>query len=389
MTITECSEPIEIKSIEKIRQFTTILSDKNLAEFRNKITSTNANSKINSTILERINWNTVYKVFNNETQLTTYTIPLTRNVPYEFDNLIVVDNALEQYAYIIRYKPDLEWMKDKRERGGFNTFTGTLEIINLNGEVEATTDYQNGIAISKNTSADGRTATCETWIDVVWTEVCVEGYGCSISEITWTEYEVCDNSSGGGSSTGGTGSEGPSGGGGSPTPIGGGDPGTIEPCANGELLSENGECPEGSEFSNPGFKICNRYIPFDAIPSDDGETSFTGQVNRVHAPAVNNTTGESVEAFWGSWCVTFGTSAINVNSSIEASTIFKEAWAMTTAEAEAWLNLQSQNPGNIVFSNQFLLLFEGNISLLAGGYVRITTGGCIGNVSTTWLTYCR
>jgi hypothetical protein len=166
-------------------------------------------------------------------------------------------------------------------------------------------------------------------------------------------------------------------------------PKTADELCGGTFDDATGECAEGELLNQPGFEICNKYIPFDAIPQNDGETSFTGEVNRVHVPAIHTETGEQVEAFWGAWCVTYGTSANNVNNSFEASTIFKQAWALSTAEAEAWLNALQVNPGNIAFSNHFLLLFEENLAILSGGSIQISTGGCLGSVSSTWLTYCN
>lgn len=100
--------------------------------------------------------------------------------------------------------------------------------------------------------ANGRTNTCETWIDVVWTEVCAGG-NCSISEITVTEYEVCDESgNGGGSGTsgnngGGTEPGGNSGGSGNP-PVGGGSSGSIDPVDISYYLIP---LKRGDDLSNP------------------------------------------------------------------------------------------------------------------------------------------
>ncbi|MGM0580190.1 MAG: hypothetical protein ACQETL_05895 [Bacteroidota bacterium] len=170
-------------------------------------------------------------------------------------------------------------------------------------------------------------------------------------------------------------------------------------CSEGYIVNENDECvidcgddmiPDGEGgCKTPGFKICNRYIPFDEIPNDDEESSFTGEVLNVNVPAIHSETGDQVSAYWGAWCVTFGSSALNVNSSTQASNIFKQAWEISTQEAEIWLNLQNTKPTDIEFSNYFKSIFESNLANLANGTVFLTTGGGCISTSSTWLIYCN
>ena len=131
------------------REFTTAFKDEGLASIKNSMKISNSNGRLNSTIFDRVNWNKVYKVFNSETQLTTYTMPLIADTPNQFDNLIVVENAEEQHAYIMRYIPSLDWIKNKPRRGGFESFTGIIEIVDTNGTVETYTEYRNGKPISQ------------------------------------------------------------------------------------------------------------------------------------------------------------------------------------------------------------------------------------------------
>lgn len=386
ISTVKCSDSDIVELNSRERKFTKLDREKTLQSFKKSKLLLNSNKRVQSSIHDRIDWGRIYKVINNDTHITTYTIPLRIIETSSFENFIIVERENTQYAYIIRYTPDKDWVQSKAMRGGFESYTGILEVLNLKGEVESSTKFINGLPIY---NSNGRVS-CETLIDVEWTVVCVEN-SCNITEITWTEYEVCPTTGSGPVTGGGNGSEeegGPKGGVG-PTPNGGGDPGLWEPCANGEYLDGDVDCVEGSAENEPGFKICNRYVSFDALPNNDGETSYTGQVNRVHAPAVHRETGEYVEAFWGAWCVTYGSSAYHVNDSFSASSIFKEAWYLTTVEAEAWLNAQPVNPGNVVFAKTFLIIFEENLSLMAGGYTNVTTGGCLGEVSTTWLRYCR
>ncbi|MFT7197135.1 MAG: hypothetical protein ACI83W_001502 [Marinoscillum sp.] len=238
---SHCGQPDGIEQVkpDMIREFTSAFKEKSLTDFKNSNSTASANGRANPNELNRVNWNKVYKVFNTETQITTYTLPLIVDKANQFDNLIVVEKGNEQHGYIMRYKPDLEWAKNKPNKGGFDSFTGVLEIVNIEGIVEASTEYDNGKPISKNKANNGRVASCQTYIDVTWTEVCVEGMGCSVGNVTWTEYVVCESIGGGGGTSGGTTNGGgtgttetsgghPTGGGEGPTPIGGGDPGTMD-----------------------------------------------------------------------------------------------------------------------------------------------------------------
>lgn len=255
LTATRCGEfsEVNLKNQEIRREYTTGYKDALLSKYMESLSSQTSTGRIASTIKDRINWNKSYKIVDPTKNRTSYTIPLIIEVPNQFDNLVLVDNDGDEENYIVRYKPTTEWLANKPRRGGSKTFTGAIEIVELNGDVRVSTNFENGKAVSsKNGSTNGRTNTCETWIDVVWTEVCVDG-NCSISEISVTEYEVCDESgNGGGSGTGGDnggGTEpgGDSGGSGNP-PIGGGSSGSIDPVDVSYYLIP---LKRGDDLSNP------------------------------------------------------------------------------------------------------------------------------------------
>jgi len=134
----------------------------------------------------------------------------------------------------MNYIPDEQWIKNKPRRRGFGTFTGTLQLLDLEGEVFAESAFKNGNP-EKNSTINSRITECETFFAVSYVEGCGGGI-CHISEITWTEYEVCDDDdlSGGGSGDG-TGSTTPPGGignGGGPRPTSPadlGNPGVLDP----------------------------------------------------------------------------------------------------------------------------------------------------------------
>ncbi len=173
----------------------------------------------------------------------------------------------------------------------------------------------------------------------------------------------------------------------------------VPDCGENMVLDDEGNCildcgpdmvPDGEGGCKPpGFRICNRYIAFDEIPDDYEESSFTGEMLNVNVPAIHSETGDRVSAFWGAWCVTYGTSATIVNSKNDASNIFKEAWELSTIEAEIWLNLQFDKPSDLDFSNYYKAIFEINLANLAGGVIYLTTGGGCESTSSTWLNYCN
>ena len=295
-------------------------------------------------------------------------MPLIIDTPYQFDNLIVVENNEEQHAYIIRYKPDLEWIRNKPQRGGFDTFTGILEVLSTNEEFRASTEYINGQAVNTEESVNGRVATCETWIDVVWTVVCVEDYGCNISEISWTEYEVCDDPGGGG---GGFGGEGPdAGGGGGPTPIGGGDPGTLDLVDEWTLEDQANQ-----------NKLCGGYSF-----TSTGE-GLTAEILGLGALATNNLRSLTLHPSWPSICVKFGSSTIVENSTI-GSQIFNQAWNRTMDQTAIWLNTQSY-PNTATMSAFVIEKLKFNLGLYSEGYVALSVGSCLGNIASTAARYCN
>lgn len=236
----QCGHPDFIEEpdkIVKVREFTTLSKDQSLTTFKNNIEISSLEGRVKSTLVDRVNWNKVYKVYNASKQTTTYTIPMIVSTPNQFDNLVVVEKDGEQHSYILRYIPEKEWIKTKPRRGGFGNFTGVVEIVSMEGEVQESNSYKNGKVIINGTdNSNGRVADCVTYYQLEWTEVCVDGYGCWVSEVNYSQHTVCTGGGGGGGYTGGGDPSGGGtdpgiggGGGGGVTPIGGGDPGVGDP----------------------------------------------------------------------------------------------------------------------------------------------------------------
>lgn len=264
LSVTRCGQPADEKELvpEKSRTFTSLSNEEGLSRFKeNMDVRTSISGRTSEDFASRVNWSKIYRVDNAETDLVTFTIPLLSTDKRQFENLIIVQDENLSFSYIIRYSPDPEWLKVKPRRGGMSSYTGLVEIISLEGELKASSVYESGRRVkeeisSGRISADGDQ--CEIFMDVTWTEVCVEGYGCTITEVNWVEYEVCSPGGGGSGSnpgnpgsgdTGGSDPGDPSGGGGTgPTPIGGGDPGFVDPVDLSYYLTP---VLQGDDLSNP------------------------------------------------------------------------------------------------------------------------------------------
>ncbi len=239
---TKCGDTSDNINTEIQREFTSFSRDQVLKSYMESLSSSVANGRVESKLVDRINWSKAYRNHDKKKNRTSYTIPLIVETPNQFDNLIITEANGKSEKSIIRYKPDPNWLATKPRRGGFSTFTGVIEKVELSGYIKISTIYKDGKVVgpSAGYSKNGRTGgdgNCYTLIVVNWTEVCVGGGTyCSITEVTWTEYEVCGGG-GSGSGTGGTGTGGigtgaptPEGGGGG-TPIGssGGSSGVTDP----------------------------------------------------------------------------------------------------------------------------------------------------------------
>lgn len=128
-------------------------------------------------------------------------------------------------------------------------------------------------------------------------------------------------------------------------------------------------------------RLCGGYIF-----TTTGE-GLTAEILNVGARAENKGTLQILHAYWGSMCVTFGSSSLATNSAT-ASTIFNQAWNTTMTQAQTWLNTQ-QSPTTIALSQFILQTFRANLSTAAGGYSALSTGPCSGAIASTVAEYCN
>lgn len=147
---TRCGEfsEVSLKNQEIQREYTTGYKDEVLGKYMESLSAQTSTGRVASTINDRINWNKSYKIVDPLKNRTSYTVPLIIEVRNQFDNLVLVDNDGDEENYIVRYKPTTEWLANKPRRGGSKTFTGTIEIVELNGDVRVSTNFENGKAVS-------------------------------------------------------------------------------------------------------------------------------------------------------------------------------------------------------------------------------------------------
>ena len=257
-------------------------------------------------------------------------------------------------------------------------FTGYVTVADWNGDPKHLFRYENGQYLESQNNGRSEDLYCY-WIDT---------QTCTVVTSGGFDYKECENSSTLHCHTidipptiaPGDFAD-PSGGGGS----GRGD-GSIELCPHPTIADRFVPCEDLDEL--PPFGICNYInIKFDRIPGDGTEESFTGEIQNIYVEAIHRPSNLRAEIFWGAWCVTYGTSARNVHSSLDGSNYFKEAWFITTGEIEVWLNAQKVKPTDAQLSNMFKDMFLVNLGFLAGGKVYITGGGC-SNTSRTRLRFC-
>ncbi|MFL0681785.1 MAG: hypothetical protein ACJLTB_00950 [Algoriphagus aquaeductus] len=224
----------------KFRELISSNDDLFLKSLKTKLYNIDNRFRISESLLRRANWSKTYRIKNDSTGLTTYTIPLILEVSNRFESLIIVSNGRKENIYILSYIPEYSWLKEKPRRGGFEKFSGEIEILNLSGELIGTSTYKNG-KIVKNKIIDSRIFSCETYFEVEWTQVCTSDGTCNISEINFIEYEICDQNEhlGGSNPDNSGGGDGLSGGGadGGFSGIGGGDPGILDPADIGYWLT--------------------------------------------------------------------------------------------------------------------------------------------------------
>jgi hypothetical protein len=267
-----------------LRNFTSIQKDEFLKKYQAKTivpSIANREASEEKNYLARANWDLAYRYEDKSKGEVTYTVPIISKGAAEFSNLVIVQKGDKVNSYIMNYIPKKEWIKNKTRRRGYGTFTGTLQLLDLEGEVFAESAFKNG-QIEKTSSINSRITACETFFAVSYVEGCGGGI-CHISEITWTEYEVCDDDdqSGGGSGdgTGGTTPPGGIGNGGGPRPTSPadlGNPGVLDPEDIAYWLRP---LKAGDDINNP-------YDGMKAIASGGTIFTYNAQINGWLMPEI-------------------------------------------------------------------------------------------------------
>ncbi|MEO1054591.1 MAG: hypothetical protein AAFX87_28425 [Bacteroidota bacterium] len=373
---SQCQQEFEVVP-QDTREITSIEDDELLQNIRTNLfgkTLKNASTSTDS-LMNRVNWGHAYKRTEEQNDRSIYTLPLFMEELFVYENLVLIEKSDELVSsFIIRYKPDENWLANKPETGGMTSFTGNLALVDLSGQELAASDYLNGERVLDKQQS-GSFENCETFFDVEWTEVCALG-DCQTTEITFVEYEVCvvisstadpdDGGGSGGDSEGNVGGGSSGGGGGGTTPI---DDGESNPVVG--IID-----PNDPAYKGPG-RLCG-YYPFDRISS-----GWTAQIEKLNAYAVHTETGEFLSPWWGAMCVTFPTTS----SSVASSEAFILAWNTTIDEGEVWLNTQEQAPTTVEYAHKFVDFLRINLVQYAGA-ATLTVGPCGGGVIRTRARSC-
>ncbi|MEM9858699.1 MAG: hypothetical protein AAF843_15170 [Bacteroidota bacterium] len=275
-----CEEvPLE-KAPQVTREFVNISSDPVLVSLREEVRSkvnNSSSSRITSDWLDNAQWKRVYHVYDEFSSLSTYTVPVGNEKPDVLDLLVINTRDGSSNYRVFSLVANVAWLNEKGGFTGMSDFSGQVEVADLNGKVWISSPYENGQRVNRGNSTTGKTAACETWIDVDWTEVCVEGT-CTISEIIITEYELCNE---GGGTGGGGPLDDPSGDGDNQGGGGGGN-GNGGGTSNGPIgFDDQPLCIGGQEIDNG---ICVDKCPSDHVRDDNGRCVQQNALSEIANP---------------------------------------------------------------------------------------------------------
>lgn len=237
--LSSCSDSdLPTPSSELVRAFTSLNSDSQLQE----IVSQQQTFRQTETALDRANWDNVYKIEDPVNDRITYSVPLYQNQSGVFEHLVFISENSYDEGIVFRYTPTSDWYANHYSPEGMMIFSGQMDVLNLSDQVIISSTYEDGLRISTH-NARLSEEICSTWIDVQMTVVNTPDGSSFVTELTWTEYEVCEDVSGGNTFPPPSPlPEGPSGGPENPTvglPL-------IEKCPENALMTKDGcECQFG------------------------------------------------------------------------------------------------------------------------------------------------
>lgn len=261
------------------RSFTSSQQDEFLKQYKDSAFEPsigNRETTAGDDFLQRANWARTYKHEDRLKGQVTYTVPLISEGAEEFGNLVIVKDASGTNSYVMNYIPEQKWIETKTRRQGFGNFSGTIQLINLDGEVFSETEYDEGVFIETE-NLDARLTGCTTEIIVTgYTTACVDGQ-CIVSEVRFAEVETCDNEPPGGNPPSGSGGNGTGGVGGGPSSgLTLGNPGPLDPEDIAYWLRPQ---KAGDDINNP-------YDGMKAIASDGTVYTYDAQINGWLMPDV-------------------------------------------------------------------------------------------------------
>lgn len=358
------------------RTFTSSSEDNFLAQF--KANESNANGRVKSDILDRVNWNSAYKSINHSIGRTAYTLPLFMDKPSQYDNLVIINENGNQELYIIRYEPDEDWLAAKPANTDLDTFTGIISILDTQGITEASTSYSAGEPIISDGLSNGRVTDCHLEVYIEWTEVCVDGYGCHITEYEVKTVEICSGSSGDGGSSGDIGGGDDPGG----MPDGGaGDPGGYPViCGEGMVSDGSGGCVINTW--EEGDQTVGKLCP-DAVFKLTG-SGFTAEILNLGLTAINYRESKVIDVQIPSSCITIP--SYNLSTGADAADVFSVAFNNARENVYRELTLDKLEENSVAVRARLIELIR---FFLVDGVQgsSFSSGSCSGDIPITEANY--
>ncbi|MEM6526324.1 MAG: hypothetical protein AAGF85_18635 [Bacteroidota bacterium] len=127
-------------------------------------------------------------MFDEARALITYSVLVSNNELNVLDLLVINTKTGSSNFKALSLIVDGAWLKKRGSFTSLSGFSGQVEVVDLKGKVWIFSRKIVNVLIAA-TRQPAKTASCETWINVDWTEMCVERT-CTISEIIITEYEL-------------------------------------------------------------------------------------------------------------------------------------------------------------------------------------------------------
>ena len=355
LLLAACSTSEPLPEVADSRGFVSLSQDSQLQElYHSLFTETNRFAR-NEQLQEVFEVQEFFKIEDQEQGMVTYSAAMPLTTVEYFDNLIIKKSQDAAQAYVLRIAPS-----ETTIAVGFSLidFTGNLQLMTLDGEVLAATNFNQGKPVPpKDMDNHGKNQGCDYYFVYDVTEVCVNG-DCQVTQVTISDVvTVCtaddfddlldiggDGISGGGS---------------------GGAVGVVEPDLPEYLVDQKFNlCPPSFTLTQGGF-----YANVDGL----GMSLYNSMTNQV------------LNAEFGTSCISIPTHYFS--TSYDAGVAFAEIFNFARGTLQIELN-QRNNTINTsaALRQRFLDIIKEEFGKFLNG-ATISTSPCSGNIPITKADY--